>query len=138
MGLFGSYPLSFSNQPLPGPTCAPETSSSVMRLVLSSAAKKPNSAAAAGNVQTPPPPAKRPRMACFFCRKRKIACGPGPQAKGDGKEGDSEGSEASEGGSPTSAGAEKNMCDGDDEGPCKCVIYSVVFHFILCFEKASY
>ncbi|KAF8527754.1 hypothetical protein JB92DRAFT_2865035 [Gautieria morchelliformis] len=76
-GLFGSYPLSRGprEQPLPGPTCAPESSSSVMRLVLTPPFKRPPP-------PPPPPPvqpARRPRMACFFCRKRKIACGPGPQ-----------------------------------------------------------
>ncbi|KIJ49387.1 hypothetical protein M422DRAFT_44758 [Sphaerobolus stellatus SS14] len=133
MGLFGSYPLSLAQgeMPLPGPTCAPETSSSVMRLVLTPAVKRSGLSSLTGNIPTAPPPVKRPRMACFFCRKRKIACGPGPQAQGQGKDGDSEGSEGSingDAGSPGGGGAgnssggngseSSGSKNGEDEGPC--------------------
>ncbi|GJJ06227.1 hypothetical protein Clacol_000417 [Clathrus columnatus] len=169
IGLFGSYPLS-RTQALPGPTCAPETSSSVMRLVLTPGAlahggngskkdksEKGSSMSNGGivdqgglsvrvNMTTMTPTTfnsspnnnnsssfpveasslcsgsgdassttnngntngtthntfnntptlgginaaqnssqstmtiRKPRMACYFCRKRKIACGPGPVA----------------------------------------------------------
>jgi hypothetical protein len=77
-GMFGSYPLSRGKGALPGPTCAPETSSWVMRLVLTPPMVR--AAAANGPPVVPAPAARRPRMACFFCRKRKIACGPRPGA----------------------------------------------------------
>ena len=99
-GLFGSYPLSRGprEQPLPGPTCAPESSSSVMRLVLTPPFRRPP--------PPPPPPTtaatRRPRMACFFCRKRKIACGPGPAPPSRPGEGEKE--------------DEKKE---DDDAPCK-------------------
>jgi len=69
-----------------------------MRLVLTPPFKRP---------PPPPPPTtalpvptRRPRMACFFCRKRKIACGPGPAAV-----------RSTHGG--------KDTISFDDDGPCK-------------------
>ena len=107
-GLFGSYPLSRGprEQPLPGPTCAPESSSSVMRLVLTPPFRRPP--------PPPPPPTtaatRRPRMACFFCRKRKIACGPGPAPPSRPGEGEKE--------------DEKKE---DDDAPCKWVQFLAFF-----------
>lgn len=105
-GLFGSYPLSRGprEQPLPGPTCAPASSSSVMRLMLTPATKRPPP-------PPPPPPVlppRRPRMACFFCRKRKIACGQGPPQSDKPRE---EGS--------GTVGGEKEEEEEEENPPCK-------------------
>ncbi|KAF8586661.1 hypothetical protein K439DRAFT_922986 [Ramaria rubella] len=98
-GLFGSYPLSRGprEQPLPGPTCAPATSSSVMRLVLTPPFRRPPPSPPPA---APPLPVRRPRMACYFCRKRKIACGPGPVPP------------------PRTSQGGKDMSPCDDDGPC--------------------
>lgn len=102
-GLFGSYPLSRAPRgESTSPTCAPASSSSVLRLTLTPAVKRPPP-------PPPPPPMvppRRPRMACYFCRKRKIACGPGPPCPPRARQ--SDGNEETEDGEPP-------------EPPCKCV-----------------